>query len=166
MAIKSTLKVMKKKSTVPLEESQAQYFMFVFSLPKKSDQLADRRCSMKSMPAVSFHSEPSSSNILSFLTRAIHAVFRRTLQTLKRPETALYREQLAQCQRSSHASRMVPPLNQSRSYVKSINWNIFSVGGCGRWLLVIMTYRMRSEVLLVKIRFLSGKWLDPLVQLG
>lgn len=92
-------------------------------------------------------------------------VSRHTLQMFRRPETTLYRGQSAQCQRSSHASRMVLPLNQSKSCVKSISWNIFSVGGCGRGLWVIMTYRMRSQILLVKIRFLSGKRLEPLVDI-
>lgn len=46
--------------------------------------------------------------------------------------------------------------NQSESYVKSIKWNIFSVGGCGRGLRLITTYRMRSQIPLVKIRFLSA----------
>lgn len=57
---------------------------------------------------------------------------------------------------------MVPLLNQSKSYAKSISWNTFSVGGCGRGLWVIMTYRMRSQILLVKFRFLSGKKAEPI----
>lgn len=131
-------------------------------LPKDSDQLLNLRFSMKSMPAVSgFVTNVKS---FSFLTLG-HMVSRHTLQTFRRPETALYREQSAPCQRSLHASRMVSPLNQSKSYVKSINWNIFSVGGCSRGLRVIITYRMRSHKLLVKIRFLLGKWLDPLVDI-